>query len=264
MLDIVKKLVNDCTNKNFLLEKNVQYNPLQEYIELVEKNSKEYDKIELAKILIAIIVEYLNYEESLQTIEKTHEAQNNSLIEEIYSKLMCNLELNNYTTAIEEVHPNDVKHYNNVQLLNRKPIETPIDTFPILLNPWNEYRILYNFITINDKNEFDGITYSGNIDNHYLHPMGIVVCNRGNHSQLSGRYRNRGITVIKEIKDFSSLYGKVKFNGYDYIKVDDNTTIEIDCNHNILFYSGVIFELGRYLKNYCAIKEIQDILKKNK
>ena len=39
----------------------------------------------------------------------------------------------------------------------------------------------------------------------------------------------------------------MKFDGVNYIKVKDNSIIEIEYDENILFYSGVIFELGRYL-----------------
>lgn len=77
--------------------------------------------------------------------------------------------------------------------------------------------------------------------------MNIVVCNGANHSQLSARYQNKGETIITKIKDFTSLYANVKFDGVNYIKVKDNSIIEIEYDENILFYSGVIFELGRYL-----------------
>ena len=77
--------------------------------------------------------------------------------------------------------------------------------------------------------------------------MNIIVCTGGNHSQLSARYQNKGETVIKEIKDFTSLYDKVEFDGANYIKKEDNTIIEMEYDENILFYSGVIFELGRRL-----------------
>lgn len=100
-----------------------------------------------------------------------------------------------------------------------------INKLPILLNPWNGERILDNFISINDNNVFDGVRFSLNIQNHYLYPMNIVVCTGANHSQVSARYQNKGKTVINEIKDFTSLYDKVKFDGVNYIKVEDDTII---------------------------------------
>jgi hypothetical protein len=79
--------------------------------------------------------------------------------------------------------------------------------------------------------------------------MNIVVCTCGNPSQLSARYQNIGITVINKIKNVPSLYDKVKFDGANYVKIEDNEIIEMKYDENILFYSGVIFELGRYLLN---------------
>lgn len=202
----------------------------QRYLTLVENNCMGYDSVQCAKVFIEIMVEHLNYEEALQALEKEHGAQNNSLIEEIYSKIESCLDLNRRTILIE-----------------KKLIKIDINKLPILLNPWNGERILDNFISINDNNVFDGVRFSWNIQNHYLYPMNIVVCTGGNHSQLSARYQNKGETVINEIKDFTSLYDKVEFDGANYIKKEDNTIIEMEYDENILFYSGVIFELGRRL-----------------
>ena len=202
----------------------------QRYLTLVENNCMGYDSVQCAKVFIEIMVEHLNYEEALQALEKEHGAQNNSLIEEIYSKIESCLDLKRRTILIE-----------------KELIKIDINKLPILLNPWNGERILNNFISINDNNVFDGVRFSWNIQNHYLYPMNIIVCTGGNHSQLSARYQNKGETVIKEIKDFTSLYDKVEFDGANYIKKEDNTIIEMEYDENILFYSGVIFELGRRL-----------------
>lgn len=263
MLPIISKLFSNHTCKKSFSKRNLQNNPFQNYIEFIENNSTDIHKAECAKMIIALIVEYLNYEESLRVIEKGDGDQNNSLIEDIYSSLLQNLDLENDTVVVDDVQPDQVKYYNCVRLLNRNPIEISVNDLPILLNPWKKERILKNFKVINSKNEFDGVLHSSNINNHYLHPMGIVVCSGGNHSQLSARYRSRGRTIIKQIKDFSSLYEKVKFNGNNYIKIDNNSIIKMDFDQNILFYSGVIFELGRYLKDehYCGVKDIQNILK---
>ena len=202
----------------------------QRYLTLVENNCMGYDSVQCAKVFIEIMVEHLNYEEALQALEKEHGAQNNSLIEEIYSKIESCLDLKRRTILIE-----------------KELIKIDINKLPISLNPWNGERILNNFISINDNNVFDGVRFSWNIQNHYLYPMNIIVCTGGNHSQLSARYQNKGETVINEIKDFTSLYDKVEFNGANYIKKEDNTIIEMEYDENILFYSGVIFELGRRL-----------------
>lgn len=59
------------------------------------------------------------------------------------------------------------------------------------MNPWNGDRVLDNMFTINSDNIFDGDSYSWNIQNIYLYPMDIVVCQGGNHSQFAARIKNQ-------------------------------------------------------------------------
>lgn len=230
MFGLLKKKKKDISCETETDKNKITIDRFQKYLNLVNHNRLGYDPVQCAKIFIEIIVEHLNYDEALQAIEKEHDAQDNSLIEKIYSKIESCLLLNRKTIYMEKVDMN-----------------IGINKLPILLNPWNGERILDNFIGINDDNVFDGVRFSSNIQNHYLYPMNIIVCTGGNHSQLSARYQNKGETVINEIKDFTSLYDKVKFDGANYIKVEDNAIIEMEYDENILFYSGVIFELGRYL-----------------
>ena len=235
MFGFLKKKINNMSCESETDKKKVAIDKFQRYLNLVNNNRLGYEPVQCAKILIKIIVERLNYEEALQAFEKEYDIQDNSLIEEIYLKIESYLSLNRKMNPIE-----------------RELKEIDINKLPILLNPWNGERILYNFIDINDNNVFDGVRFSSNIKNHYLYPMDIVVCNGANHSQLSARYQNKGKTVITEIKDFTPLYTNVKFDGVNYIVVKDNSIIEMEYDENILFYSGVIFELGRYLigENY--------------
>mgnify|MGYP000870412317 CR=1 FL=1 len=235
MFGFLKKKTNNMSCESETDKNKVAIDRFQRYLNLVNNNRLGYEPVQCAKILIKIIVEHLNYEEALQAFEKEYDIQDNSLIEEIYLKIERYLSLNCRTICKEKEH-----------------IKIEINKLPILLNPWSGKRILDNFIDINDNNVFDGACFSSNINNHYLYPMNIVVCNGANHSQLSARYQNRGETIITKIKDFTSLYDNVKFDGVNYIKVKDNSIIEIEYDENILFYSGVIFELGRYLigENY--------------
>ncbi len=235
MFEFLKKKINNISCESETDKNKVAIDRFQRYLNLVDNNNFGHTPVQRAKILIKIIVEHLNYQEALQAFEKEYDVQDNSLIEEIYSKIERYLSLNCKPICKEKEHMN-----------------IDINKLPILLNPWSGERILGNFININDNNVFDGVCYSYNIQNHYLYPMNIVVCKGGNHSQLSARYQNKGKTVINKIKDFTSLYKNVKFDGVNYIKVEDNTIIEMEYDENILFYSGVIFELGRYLigRNY--------------
>ena len=83
--------------------------------------------------------------------------------------------------------------------------------------------------------------------NIYLLPIDIIVCGGGNHSQLAAKNKGEGDTTITEVRDYSKLYKKVHFNGENYLD-KDNKIINLEENRDdIFFYSGVIFELGRFL-----------------
>lgn len=56
------------------------------YKNIVEKSNTS-ERIVVVKNLLSIIIEYLNFDEAIQTIETIHDAQNNSSIETIYNML---------------------------------------------------------------------------------------------------------------------------------------------------------------------------------
>ena len=246
MFNFINRIKNKLENKDNLLRKDSR---LEErfirYLNLIDNSNN--NKAECAMIFIKIVVEYLNYAEAIQVIEKKENVQNNSSIEIIYAELEFHLGINDDTTILKKIHDDDKKYYKGIKILNSEPLDFHINKIPILLNPWNGDRILDNFNEINEQNKFDGIHFSWNIQNHFLYPMNIVVCNGGNHSQLSARYKNQGTTIINKIKDFTLLYKMLKFDGINYIKLSDQSIIKLNYSREILFYSGVIFELGRYL-----------------
>lgn len=75
----------------------------------------------------------------------------------------------------------------------------------------------------------------------------MIICGGGNHSQFSARFKNQGKTIINEVHDYSLLYTKVQFDGVNYISKEDNSIIKLNYDEELVFYSGVIFELGRYI-----------------
>lgn len=208
--------------KQQIEEKNI--NRFQRYMSLTNNNfKKEY----FSKNIISVIVEYLNFQEAIQSLEFKHESQDNSLINEIYSKLNClmGLEL-------------DIK--SNIDC------KFNIKEKPILLNAWNGERILENLETITDKNMFDCDKYSQNIQNEYLIPMGIVVCKGANHSQFSAKLKGQNVkTKITQIYNYSKLYDFIYFNGEQYVRKNDDSVLKLNYDKELLFYSGVIFELSR-------------------
>ncbi len=243
---------NICKSKGIDLqteESNNQKDKFVRYKNLVENNSMGYDKKTIATHIINVIVEYLNFIEAVQSLETIHCSQDNSLIEEIYRKVEIEVSQKHNVIVTDKIHEEDKKYYirEGIELKEIDPLKVKINELPILLNPWKGERIIDNLVLINEKNIFNGTKYSFNIQNHYLHPMNIIVCSRGNHSQLAAKIKNTGYTIVKEMHDYSNLYDIVEFDGENYVNKLEKSLIKLNYNKNILFYSGVIFEMGRYL-----------------
>lgn len=125
---------------------------------------------------------------------------------------------------------------------------------PIVLNPWNSNRISNAIMNIAvNKNEFDREKGRYNLMNNYYFPVGIAICNGGNHSQYSAQIKGKGITNIDEVINMEELYENIKFDGrcfhYNYPNTDfDIYPQEIYPKNRIEFYGGILFEVGRLLK----------------
>ena len=52
---------------------------------------------------------------------------------------------------------------------------------------------------------------------------------------------------LKEVRNYSNLYNEIYFDGYDFRKKINKSVIELEYSREQVFYSGVIFELGRYI-----------------
>ena len=217
------------------------------YVNSVEYNNREYDKVESSKYLLSIIIEHLNFSEAIKSIESTNHNLDNSFIELIYHSIENNLSLKHSSIITDRVHEDDKVFYKGEEIHPEGPLKVKINELPILVNPWNGDRVLDNMFTINSDNIFDGASYSWNIQNIYLYPMDIVVCQGGNHSQFAARIKNQGKTLIKEVRNYSNLYNEIYFDGYDFRKKINKSVIELEYSREQVFYSGVIFELGRYI-----------------
>lgn len=102
MFGFLKKKTNNMSCESETDKNKVAIDRFQRYLNLVNNNRLGYDPVQFAKILIKIIVEYLNYEEALQAFEKEYDIQDNSLIEEIYLKIERHLSLNCRTICKEK------------------------------------------------------------------------------------------------------------------------------------------------------------------
>jgi hypothetical protein len=247
MLNFLRKLFSSIQGSKSVIDYKGYKNKFTNYMNMVEGCSKNEDRVRTAQNLLMVVVEYLNFDEAIQAVETNHEAQDNSLIEEIYNEIVYEIDLTINEIICRSIHSDDAKYYKNKTIREQGPIEIMVKELPILLNPWNSNRIISNLDTINNQNPFDGDRYSYNIENHYVYPMDIAICNGANHSQFAARMINKGNTVIKEVRDYSVLYDHVYFDGKDYRNKEGHLIISLDYNKKVIFYSGVIFELGRFL-----------------
>lgn len=202
-----------------------------------------------ANHIVAIIVEYLNFKEALDSISKSHNYRRNVFLSDIYRTLSEETKVASIKTVFKKIPEVDKPHYENNGYLLKETGEIvfPINALPILLNPWNGKRVLSNMSIINVENPFDAINYSYNIENTYYYPMNIIICSGGNHSQFSARFKNESETVVEKSLDFSNLYDYIYFDGDIYRHKENDKEISIFGDRELIFYSGVIFELGRII-----------------
>ena len=92
--------------------------------------------------------------------------------------------------------------------------------------------------------------------------MNIIICDGANHSQFSAKIKNQGETIIRAVHNFSSLYDLIEFNGKGYFRKDTNNYIKLNYESTLVFYSGVIYEMGRYIlkNNYHSLDITKDYI----
>lgn len=132
-------------------------------------------------------------------------------------KIICNsIIYNDYAyTALRNPHtapelslvdfwPVTGNHNFNVNKLSNGPIYLSSNTTPFLTLPWKNTRIIDGLLSIGKDNNNPFQSNSFNISNVYLYPLGIVLVNNGNHSQLAGLLKNEMKNIkVNQIYDIS-------------------------------------------------------------
>lgn len=189
----------------------------------------KHDLSQTVKYMIEIIVDYLNYNQAVSSFENIESIVNNSEILFVYHML-----------------EQQVLSGSEIEQLDR--IETiAINEIPILLCPWKGHRIVDNMYLINEENQFDGNAYFYNVHNTLVKPLNILICSGGNHSQFAAIKKNSGTTVIDTEYDMRGLYERIEFDGKGYKQIGMDDYLQIDANEHEIYYSGILFELGRIL-----------------
>ena len=218
---------------------------------LVESNIDKLNRVILVKHFISVVVEYLNFEAAVRSFND-YNFDKNDMIEVIYHNLA------NYINE-KYVSTESNGKWRHIKEEDLKPV--PVNKYPILLSVWSGEKVLKNLVKINEENIFDysEFLYSRNIENSFILPIQIIINSNGNHSQFSARMKNKGTTTIKDEYDYSYLYSYVKFDGINFIDKRSKKIIEINTGTServrrqdkrydeLFFYSGVLFEMGRYL-----------------
>ena len=112
MINLLKNIFNSNDGKERLLR----------YKKLVENNIRRYDKVDsdtVVNYLLRVIVEYMNFSETVQAFELVSKVQNNSLFEEIYRRISTDVTIESPLITIDNDRKDDIKDY----IINRLGVE---------------------------------------------------------------------------------------------------------------------------------------------
>ncbi|WP_249629686.1 DUF6710 family protein [Streptococcus uberis] len=240
-----KRLIEEAENKQKILNQNL------DYVKIFLR-SKDYEGLNKFLRLLTLTHSYRVAEINLNSIDESPLQINNcfNLFEEIYSILQSNNIDVEVRSLHFDVHKDDAKiieKFNCTPVFEKKPDFSIIDR-PILLNPWHKNRIIHNLTNINKQNPL--VPHSNEI-NWYFYPLDILLCNGGNHSQLSALLSNdiNQKSQISILQDLSPLYDVIYFDGSEFKLKADNSKI-MDASHYIKNQLGIFFEIGRLLKEH--------------
>ena len=237
------------TAKKEIKERNRK--ALEAHLSNVKKLIKNKEWIAIEKYLKLLSIEY-DFRVAKECLEAGYY---NELpyASDIFSKLIdeAKVEVECYYFGFSEHN-----HYRRYEhRIDEDKIVYKFTDHPILLRPWKSVRILNNSIDINQDNVLSAEKGYTNLKNNYYFPLGLIVCNGGNHSQLSAILEGNGESAIEMILDMRPLYEEVVFDGNDFISKRDNRVIpvinsekEIVLNTKNLL--GVYFEIGRLLQGH--------------
>lgn len=115
--------------------------------------------------------------------------------------------------------PRDLNHYKHVDCFEN-PIYLPVNDTPCAIFPWNNHRILENIHNINSTNPFN--PQHQNLRNSYIYPLGIALCDGGNHSQLAAYLRGDVHTVrVTDVYNISEALAEVEKDDFSAFSQSD-------------------------------------------
>lgn len=133
-----------------------------------------------------------------------------------------------------------------------QPLEGPqtfihLNIAPVVAPLWNSTRMINAFASIGQslKNPFryDERNHFSNI---YIYPIGLVMVTNGLHSVTTGIYDSEGMIALTQYIDITSFYDDILFDGIAFIHQKCGRVLNVPSYEDI----GILFEIGRLLKNY--------------
>ncbi|MBI0107954.1 hypothetical protein H3T41_07065 [Lactobacillus sp. W8089] len=228
-----KKEENEIVIKNEL-SRSIRY--------LLDGSNIGTQPVERQKVLIKIlkiICSSLNYQMAYQTLRVPHSTAN--ITGWYYPK--------NYY---------EVKKYKTIELMEN-PVYIESNEAAMIVQPWNNERIVDNLLHIGGDSGNDLDESNMNIINAYIYPLGIVMCENGNHSQFSGILQND----MKQIKITSIIDIS---ESLDTVTVDEEENLKSEAYFD--FEDSVyteeikdIFRIGLYLRKFPEVYP-DEIIKK--
>lgn len=142
---------------------------------------------------------------------------------------------------------NSNKFTKNNYIYFNESLEFELKEVPLIVNPWN-----YNKVTRNISTASPNDLTENSVMNTYYYPVGVVICNSGNHSQYPLSLKGEGVTYAKEIINTEELYQYATFDGNEFIYEFPSCHLESFSGNytpksEVEFYAGIIFEIGRIL-----------------
>ena len=219
-----KRKSNEKTQKTSMSNQIYGYEP-SKLLEKVKILSEEGD-FETIKKIIKILTEYISLKESSENLlnRKYSSKTRNDMFLQIFHKMCLSFD-------VELTYSDFSKEFN-------------ITEQNLILDTWNNSRIISNLKNINDQNILKPVE---NINNYYVYPLDIVLCMGGNHSQLAAKIQNKGVSHISRVVDLSCLYPYIFFDGEKFVDIHKINKFWYIGNE-LELYSGVFFEIGRILK----------------
>lgn len=149
------------------------------------------------------------------------------------------------------ITPNRCHHCGSVL-----PIITPVEVSPPIMTdisinstisfPWDDMRLLKNFIKIKIGQANDN-PFIYNESNHFsnllVSPINLFITGNGYHSTTAGIYDINAISYAQYTLDISPLYDKIFFDGIAFRHISCNCILESPQDKSI----GTIYEIGRLL-----------------